>query len=294
MLDKVKATIVQFEPANFMEKKKNFNTIVENVEKYGKDRDLIVFPELSLNNFFELGSNNKEEYYKQAESLNSVYIKEISQLAQKNNLSIVFGVTEKAKQVGYLYNSALLATPEGQLHVQRKIHLPGQEKFFYIPGREINVFNTKLGKIGLCICYDIFFPELIRALTLRGAEIIIGLCSVWKGGNKGGIGSGSSQLAKSKELLFDIVPTAHAMSNQVFFLKANACGKWFGGEELGYWERIGKSRIIDPFGDILAEADSQASVIHAELKKETLLSNRAGYNFFMDRRPEMYQDLMNG
>lgn len=293
MLDRVKVSIVQFEPANFREKKKNFNIIIGNIEKYGKDRDLIVFPELSLNNFFELGNNNKEEYYKQSESLNSVYIKEIIKLAQKNNLSIVFGISEKSDKVGYLYNSALLITPEGQLNVQRKIHLPGQEKFFYIPGREIKIFNTKLGKIGLCICYDIFFPELIRILALRGAEIIIGLCSVWKGGNKGGIGSGSSQLAKSKEQLFDLVPTAHAMSNQVFFLKANACGKWYGGEEIGYWERIGKSKIIDPFGQILAEAKSQACVIHAELEKEVLLKNRAGYNFFIDRRPEMYKDIMN-
>ncbi len=292
MLNNIRTAVVQFEPKSFKEKQYNAEFIIDKIKSLGDEKDLIVFPELSLNNFFEIGPDSKKEYWNHAETINnSKEIAEITGLAKKKNVHIVIGASEKSERIGDLYNSAILITPEESRFIYRKIHLPGNEKFYFTAGNEISVFDTKLGKIGLCICYDLFFPEIARILAIKGAEIIICICSVWKGGSKGGIGSGDNKLAISKDIMFDLLPVIHASSNQTFFIEANGCGKLFAGKDLGYWERMGKSKIVDPFGNVLAKAGDSTEVIEAELKYDDLLAQRTGFNFFMDRIPWKYKDI---
>jgi len=134
-----------------------------------------------------------------------------------------------------------------------------------------------------------FFPETSRTLALKGAEIIINISSVWK---KGGAG-GHEKLAQSKSKQFDLIPVVQAMCNQVYFINANGCGKWYGGEKYGVSERMGCSKIVDPLGNVIAQANSKPDVIQAKLTEEKLLFHRSGWNFFMDRSPSAYKIITN-
>src|SRR5262249_16425265 len=93
-------------------------------------------------------------------------------LAQKHALHIVLSLYEREDDA--VYNTAVLLGPEGDLIGKyRKVCLPHLEiEWGVTPGKEYPVFETKLGKIGMMICYDGFFPEVARELTNRGAEII--------------------------------------------------------------------------------------------------------------------------
>ena len=277
---------------NHSEKRKNAEFIIEKINELGDDNDLIIFPEASLTNFFETGPNARLEFWKYAEPLDGKYIKLIMEAAKQKDVHVIFGFAEKTERDLYIYNSAMLVAPEGIKGVYRKIHLPRHEKFFFTPGSEPEVFHTRLGKIGICICYDMFFPETSRILALKGAEIIVNIGSLWKGGAKGGVGSGSPELGESKGRLVDLSPVVWALTNQVFFIVANACGKWYGGEEIGVWERIGRSKIVDPLGNVLKEGSTDSpDILTAVLKKEKLLLQRTGYSFFMDRVPWLYKKI---
>jgi predicted amidohydrolase len=232
-MEEIRVSVVQFEPKPFREKEENAEFHIENIKKLGDDNDLIIFPELSLTNFFETGPNARLNYWEEAEPLDGKYVKMIMEAAKQKDVHVIFGMAEKTDRDVYLYNSAILLAPEGIKGVFHKMHLPRHEKFFFMPGGEPEVFDTRLGKIGISICYDMFFPETSRVLALKGAEIIVNIGSVWKGGSKGGIGSGSTELGESKERFFDLMPVMQALHNQVFFISANCSGKWNGGEEVG-------------------------------------------------------------
>ena len=194
------------------------------------------------------------------------------------------------------YNSAVLVGPEGFIGVERKIHLPLIEKDYFLQGTEPQVFNTAIGKIGIIICYELFFPEPARMVAVKGAEIcvFIGFVAVRDAketaeGKGGGVGIG-----EEKQYLFNTAPRIRALENQVCFVACTAGGKHDMGGSTGLWQRAGHSKIINNFGDILAESqlDSEDLVI-GTLKATDLRLGRAAYPMLKDRRPWMYGSLMN-
>ncbi|BEG73980.1 nitrilase family protein [Achromobacter xylosoxidans] len=92
-------------------------------------------------------------------------------LAQRLGIYLVAGIAERSG--GKLYNAAIIAGPDGYLGTYRKLHLWGDENLFFEPGDlGLPVFHTELGRIGVAICYDGWFPEVYRLLALRGADIV--------------------------------------------------------------------------------------------------------------------------
>jgi predicted amidohydrolase len=92
-------------------------------------------------------------------------------LAQRLGIYLVAGIAERSG--GKLYNAAVIAGPDGYLGTYRKLHLWGDENLFFEPGDlGLPVFHTELGRIGVAICYDGWFPEVYRLLALRGADIV--------------------------------------------------------------------------------------------------------------------------
>lgn len=92
-------------------------------------------------------------------------------LAQRLGIYLVAGIAERSG--GRLYNAAIIAGPDGYLGTYRKLHLWGDENLFFEPGDlGLPVFHTELGRIGVAICYDGWFPEVYRLLALRGADIV--------------------------------------------------------------------------------------------------------------------------
>lgn len=155
-------------------------------------------------------------------------------ISQKTGITICGSLPQEEDEK--IFNSLFVVGSKGDVCSYRKIHLftpTGEDKHF-APGGNAVVCNTDVGGIGLVICYDLRFPELSRALALEGAEIII-CCAQWPG----------VRINHWNTLL-----SARAIENQVFVVAANRIGQDF---SIVYG---GSSRIISPFGNVLAECGS--------------------------------------
>jgi predicted amidohydrolase len=187
------------------------------------DADLYVFPEMYLTGYLI-----RDEVHRQAVSVDSPIIREIAEVARSADTHIIFGFPERCGTA--VYNSAALVHPDGRVDVAQKIHLPNfgpfEEVLYFTPGERPAVFNTALGRIGVQICYDLFFPELAKAQALAGADVIVNI-------------SASPTVSR---VFFERVLPARAIENTVFMIYVN----WVGRQRnLIFW---GGSRCISPRG----------------------------------------------
>jgi len=180
---------------------------------------------------------------------------------------------------GDLFNSAAIFEPGIEARVYRKSHLPelGLDKHVG-RGEKLEVFDTKLGRIGVLICFDQRLPEPARVLALKGAQIIA-LPTNWPEG---------------AETSAEIMCLARAAENRVFFATANRVGT-----ENGF-RFIGRSKIIDPVGTVLAAAGVEEDVIQAEIdlsqariKRTRQVPGKYETTVFSSRRPKLYESLMD-
>ena len=166
----MKVAIVTMRP-KLADKKANLEIIKKYIEK--TKADIYVFGELTL-----CGYHVKDELRDIAETIDGPAIGYVKELAKKHKSYIVFGMPLKNQKVkGLIHNCAILVHPNGKADTYNKWFLPTvgpfEEKIFFDEGEGLTLCDTKFGKIGLIVCYDIFFPELCRAYTLLGADIVI-------------------------------------------------------------------------------------------------------------------------
>lgn len=130
---------------------------------------LIVMPEMANSGY---NFDSREEAYSLGEDINdSKSVKAWEKVAKDRNVYIVSGITERDGRS--LYNSAVLVGPDGLIGKYRKLHLWEDEFLWFEPGNlGLPVFNTPIGRIGIVICYDMWFPEAFRILTAQGADIV--------------------------------------------------------------------------------------------------------------------------
>lgn len=167
----VRVAVVQFEPHVGVENLKANATAVEERLTTAADHGagLIVLPELATTGYvFE----TREEAYAHSEPVpggRSVDL--FTRIAAERNVYIVGNVVEQSS--GRLYDTAVLVGPDGYIGRYRKTHLWNTEKLWFTPGDEgFSVFDTRIGRIGLLVCWDIWFPETARIVTQLGADII--------------------------------------------------------------------------------------------------------------------------
>jgi predicted amidohydrolase len=193
-----------------------------------KNVDLLVFPELHLT-----GYTMKDEVYGLAEPIPGPSEKRVEKVAREHGLHIVFGMPEESEVKGVIHNTAVLVGPKGLVGRYRKIHLPThtvfEERRYYRPGTEAPVFDTPLGRIGLTICYDLYFPELTRLEALAGAELVVCI-------------SASPGLRRR---FFEGFCLSRAMENAVYLAYVNRVGIEEGNQ---FW---GGSRVVAPNGSVL-------------------------------------------
>jgi predicted amidohydrolase len=248
------------------------NSNIKKMENYiNKTKaDMYVFGEMFLT-----GYPCKDEFKNLAESLNGDSILYMKKIAKKNDCYIVFGMPLKDKLVkGLIYNSAVLIHPDGTVNHYNKRFLinfgPFEEKIYFDEGEESQVFNTKFGKIGLFICYDLYFPEITRALSLQGADVLICV----------------SASPSTTRKFFETLLPARALENTTFVVYSNIVGTQ---EELVLW---GGSQIFDPLGNLLIKAPYfKESIITYDIDIELVESARANRPVLRDIRPEIYHDL---
>jgi beta-ureidopropionase len=205
----------------------------------------------------------------------------MQKLARKHRMVMVIPIYEE-DQPGIYYNTAAVIDADGQyLGKYRKTHIPHckpgfWEKFYFRPGNlGYPVFETAYAKVGVYICYDRHFPEGARALGLNGAEIVF---------------NPSATVAGLSEYLWKLEQPAHAVANGYFIGAINRVG-WEKPWKIG--EFYGQSYFCDPRGKFLAQGprDKDAVVI-ADLNLDLIEEVRSVWQFFRDRRPDAYGDLV--
>ena len=145
--------------------------------------DLIVLPELS-NSGYVTGdiANFGPGFIRVAEKIPGLFCEGLCEAAMKHNVHIVAGMLEAHPVIPDIaYNSAILINSAGKLvGIHHKLHLPGEERHYFLPGNTVDVFPTELGNIAIQVCEDGRHPELSRTFALKGAEII---CTVYNAPN---------------------------------------------------------------------------------------------------------------
>jgi beta-ureidopropionase len=208
-------------------------------------------------------------------------VRQMQDLARQLHLAIIVPIYE-LEQEGIYYNTAAVIQNDGTyLGKYRKTHIPHVapgfwEKFYFRPGNlGFPVFDLGFAKIGVYICYDRHFPEGARALGLNGAEIVF---------------NPSATVAGLSEYLWKLEQPAHAVANGYFIGAINRVGTeapWNIGEFYG------QSYFCDPRGRIIAQASrDKDEVLTADLDLDIIGEVRKTWQFFRDRRPEMYEPLV--
>jgi N-carbamoylputrescine amidase len=208
-------------------------------------------------------------------------VKLMCDLAKRLKLVLVVPMYEE-DMPGVYYNSAAVIDADGKyLGKYRKMHIPHVapgfwEKFFFRPGNlGYPVFDTAVGKVGVYICYDRHFPDGARCLGLNGAEIVF---------------NPSATVAGLSEYLWKLEQPAHAVANQYFVGAINRPGY---EEPWRMGEFYGQSYFCDPRGKILAEASrDKDEVVVADLNLDMIREVRNTWQFFRDRRPESYGEIV--
>ena len=186
------------------------------------------------------------------------------------------------------YNSVAVFDADGRdLGVYRKSHIPDgpgyQEKFYFKPGNTgFRAFQTRFGTIGVAICWDQWFPEAARAMTLAGADILFYPTA---------IGSEPEEPELDSRDSWQRVMIGHAVANAVAVVAGNRIGREGEGREaIAFY---GSSFVCDARGEKLAELGrDEEGIALARLDLAHLQRVRASMGFFRDRRPALYQPLV--
>ncbi|MDG6220829.1 MAG: carbon-nitrogen hydrolase family protein [Candidatus Thermoplasmatota archaeon] len=227
---KVKVASFSISPT-LRSKKKNLARIGSLI----KEDDLAIFPELYLT-----GYSIGDDVSCLAEPLDGPSVKAASKIAGDVGSHILFGMAEVERDSHgkKFYNSSVLVSPDGQVWRYRKIHPahfgPFEEKAHFSPGNALEVAETKVGRIGMTICYDLFFPELTKTYAMKGADMVANIAAS----------------PHTTRRFFERVMPARAIESTVFFAFSNNVGVY---QDMMFW---GGGRIISPRGDVLAQGEA--------------------------------------
>ena len=194
-----------------------------------------------------------------------------SALASELNVNILAGSVANRKNGG-LYNTAFVFSRKGELLAEYdKTHLfsPMGEDAAFEKGGSLARFTLDGVRCAVIVCYDLRFPELIRTLALPGLDALFVV----------------SQWPRQRAEHLRVLARARAIENQMFLGLCNSCGEAF-GTKYG-----GGSALIDPWGNVLAEAGEAEETIAADFDLAVLAEIRASIPVFRDRRPELYEGL---
>jgi len=252
--------------------------LMEEVTNTHGEVDLVVFPEAVNVGFIEESDHLFfEEYLSKSETLEGPFVSAIANKAQEISSHVILGISRlDNNSPDQLHNSAVLIDDHGKLiGLYDKIHLFKKEKKVYKEGKDAAVFDSKLGKIGMMICYDLSFPEISRVLSLKGAEII---CCPFNGRD--------DKPYKAQRL--EYLARTRAYENNLFFIVANRVGY---GEMVSF---MGHSIITSPSGEIVSQSFSKKEeIIFGLLSESKMISERNENYLLKDRRPEIYNQVIN-
>ncbi len=245
---------------------------LETIKKYIQHTkaDMYVFGEMFLT-----GYPCKDEWQNLAETKDDESMSFLKDLASKNDCYIVLGMPLKDESVKALIrNAAVLIHPSGKVDVYEKWFLPTfgpfEEKLYFDEGEKLPVFDTKFGKIGLLICYDLYFPELAKAFSLQGADMIICI----------------SASPSTTRKYFEMLLPARALENTTYIAYVNLVGTQ---EDLVFW---GGAQVYDALGSCLVKAPYfEPSIVTCEFDPKDVERLRPNRPVLRDTRADLFKDV---
>ena len=263
-------------------KKENIENQLEYVEQAAKQGvQILCFQEIFTTPYF--CAEQETRWYEAVERVpDGPTVKLMQEVAKEHGMVLIVPVYEE-EQAGIYYNTAAVIDADGSyLGKYRKTHIPHVapgfwEKFYFRPGNlGFPCFDTAFARIGVYICYDRHFPEGARCLGLNGAEIVF---------------NPSATVAGLSEYLWKLEQPAHAVANGYFVGAINRVGTeapWNIGEFYG------QSYFCDPRGQIIAEGSrDKDELIVADLDMDMIREVRNTWQFFRDRRPDLYGPIFD-
>ena len=262
---------------------KNLRRTVALVDKaLGKDAQVVCLQELFHVPYFPQETGSDALAY--AETVPGPSTEAFAALAREHRAVIIVPLCEQGAD-GVLFNTAAVLDTDGMLlPPYRKVHVPFDplfyERAYFRPGDCYRLYQTEHARIGVLICYDQWFPEAARAVTLMGAEVIFYPTAI------GRIPGGNGQPEGDWREAWETVQRGHAIANGVHVAAVNRVGR---EGELEFW---GSSFACDAFGMVIARAsESREEVLLADLDLSLNGRVREGWGFLRNRRPDTYTAL---
>ena len=277
--------------ANTSDIRLNKNKLIENIENCAsQDAQLIVLPELHNSLYFCQTENT--QIFDLAESIPGPSTELFGNLAKKLGVVLVLSLFEK-RAPGLYHNTAVVIEKDGSIAGKyRKMHIPDDpayyEKFYFTPGDlGFQPVSTSLGKLGVLVCWDQWYPEAARLMALAGASILIYPTAIgWES-------SDSDEEKERQQTAWIIAQRGHAIYNGLPLVAVNRVGHESdpSGQTQGiqFW---GNSFVAGPQGEILSQASSEKEenlIVKIDMGRSEDV--RRWWPFLRDRRIEAYSGL---
>ena len=288
-MTKINVSLIQ--QKYYTSKDKTLQETTNKIEEASKKgAQLIVLQELHQTEYFCQSEDTKFFSYANSFEEDIAYW---SNIAKENNIVLVTSLFEK-RTAGLYHNTAVVFEKDGSVAGKyRKMHIPDDpgfyEKFYFTPGDlGFEPIQTSVGKLGVLICWDQWYPEAARIMTLKGAEILIYPTAI-------GWFDEDSQEEKKRQLdSWITIQRSHAIANAIPVVSCNRVGfeKDSSGIMKGtrFW---GNSFICGAQGEILTQADSEnETILYADITHERTKEVRDIWPFLRDRRIENYACLL--
>ena len=268
---------------------KNFALALEFIrDAAGQGAQIVCLPELFRSQYFCQTEEHKN--FALAEEVPGQSTATLAELSRELGVVIIASLFEK-RSAGLYHNTAAIIDADGKLLGKyRKMHIPDDplyhEKFYFTPGDlGFASWNTQHGKVGVCICWDQWYPEAARLTALRGAEIIFYPTAIgWHPKEK-------KKFGKAQHASWELIQRSHAVANGCYVAAANRVGHETpaGGDGIEFW---GQSFVCAPDGEIMARGSvDREEIVTAEIDWNRVGEQRTHWPFLRDRRVDAYAGL---
>jgi N-carbamoylputrescine amidase len=255
-------------------------------EARAKGAELVCLQELFRSQYF--CQTEDHSHFTLAEPVPGPSTEALSKLAAELGVVIVASLFERRAE-GLYHNTAAIIDADGTyLGKYRKMHIPDDpqyyEKFYFTPGDlGFLAWDTKVGRIGVLVCWDQWYPEAARLTALAGAQILFYPTAI------GWLPAEKAEHGAQQQAAWETIQRSHAIANGVYVCAVNRVGHE--GAPNGGIEFWGGSFVADPGGRILAKAGEEEEVLIATCDLAKVDVSRTHWPFLRDRRIDAYADL---
>ncbi len=277
--------------SNQQQPQENLSNTLDQIDQLAaQDAELIVLQELHACRYF--CQTESSVHFDLAEPLDGPTTQALAHSARKNKLVIVGSIFEKRCQ-GVFHNTAVVMDRDGSMAgFYRKMHIPDDpgyyEKYYFTPGDTgFTPIDTQLGRLGVLVCWDQWFPEAARLMALAGAEVLIFPTAI-------GWDPRDTEQEKARQLdAWITIQRSHSIANNLPVISVNRVGHEADPSQqtsgISFW---GNSFACDAMGKVIAQChDSENQSIVMDIDLAQTAQQRLLWPYFRDRRVDAYSDL---